>query len=697
MGIRFYGEFVKLRTKFAGGFWLVLLLIAAGCAGSDPSAEPVAEPTTEATAGPTSEATAVPASEAEPAPTPVPTQPPVPTLPPLPTLPPVDPVVFADDFGDSVAPIFADKCASCHNAGGPGSIHWQLDDAADLVATHEWIATVVNSQYMPPWPASDLSPVFHENRSLRPDQIQAISDWSTAGAPLDIDETTPIIASRGIAALDADVEIAPNEPFRGSTDVVDEYRCLVYDLGLSEPKWLQAFEFVPDQTQIVHHAVGFLAPASARASADALANRDELGGWQCYGGSGIRQGDELFLGWAPGQLPTRFPEGSGMLAEPGDFIIMQIHYHFDTEAPADASSIRLEWADGTDLDPIQFDEFLGPAEIPCSTEETGPLCDRDAARARAYSLYGIEGVLADSINSFCGVRPDDFAEMTSGIATSACKLPVRNYGEIVSVFGHEHEIGKSFRMTLNPGRPDERILLDIPDWSFDWQYNYYPVESIMLAPGDIVQLECAWDRARRAPDLEPAYVLWADGTNDEMCFATIATRWTGEIASTATDQLALDIPEEIAQCLRDAGLPIELAPSRELIDATIDELFECAEPSAIGDALTAVIADNFGGLIGDDGLACLSERFSEKENARNLLIFGLADSTPDERRPTGEVVGDCVLLSDAIAEFGFPLPEAAKSCVDEAGRLLLVQATVSLEIPEEITVFGVINDCVAEG
>ncbi|MEZ5340674.1 MAG: hypothetical protein R2706_04280 [Acidimicrobiales bacterium] len=79
-------------------------------------------------------------------------------------------------------------------------------------------------------------------------------------------------------------------------------------------------------------------------------------------------------------------------------------------------------------------------------------------------------------------------------------------------------------MTLNPGTPDELVLLDIPTWDFNWQYNYAPVDPITLKPGDTIGLECSWDRLLAEPDAEPSYILWADGTNDEMCFATIVTR-----------------------------------------------------------------------------------------------------------------------------------------------------------------------------
>ena len=617
----------------------------------------------------------------------------------------VEPVSFDDNFGTSIAPIFANKCASCHNAGGPGETHWRLQTAADLVDSHQWVSTIVDAQYMPPWPASDLSPTFHDDRSLRPDEIAAIVEWSAAGAPLDVDGATPISAPEGVESLDADVEIGPHEPFQGSPAVADDYRCLIYDLELDEPAWMQGFEFVPDKTQIVHHAIGYLAPARAMDQALELSEQDELGGWQCYGSSGLNDGDDLFLGWAPGQLPTEFPEGSGLLAQPGDFVVLQIHYHFDTpDAPEDASTLKIDWAEGDDLDPIEFDEFLAPAEIPCSTAESGPLCDRDAALVAAYEKYGVPGVLADSINRFCGVTPADFADMTDGIATSSCELPIRNTGEIVSVFGHQHEVGKSIRMTLNPGRADERILFDIPDWSFDWQYNYYPVESITVEPGDTVLLECSWDRDRRDPALEPAYILWADGTNDEMCFATISTRVMagessvgGEAADSSLDTAALqlDLPVDLVDCLAEAGFTTDRPPTRAELDGFVDQLFVCEDADGLGQTLADQLSANFGEIIAAGGADCLAAGLAERDTVRSLVTFTLIDSTVEERTPLAELVGECVALSDALASFGFPMPESAVDCIDDAGRPLLVQTIIDGELPEEQTLFRTIGPCLS--
>ena len=125
----------------------------------------------------------------------------------------------------------------------------------------------------------------------------------------------------------------------------------------------------------------------------------------------------------------------------------------------------------------------------------------------------------------CGATVADFADMTDGIASSSCDHPAQP-GEIISIWGHEHEFGSSFKMTLNPDSPDERVLLDIPRWDFDWQLNYEPVEQIVLQPGDTIRVECEWDRSKIPDDAEPRYIVWSEGTNDEMCYSQIITRPT---------------------------------------------------------------------------------------------------------------------------------------------------------------------------
>lgn len=448
--------------------------------------------------------------------------------------PEVVPVLYDGSFASSIQPIFADRCASCHSPGGPGTSHWVLETVDDISVRHELLSLIIQSGRMPPWPAGGESPAFHEDRSLSPGQVQAVLDWSADGAPLDVSTDTLIEPTVALVGLeDPDLVLTAQNPYTGSAEVTDDYRCQIYDPQLAEGGWITDYEFIPDQTEVVHHAIGYMVPASARATAESRDGEDGKPGWSCYGSSGLGE-DDIFIGWAPGQLPSEMPEGTGLWVEPGAFIVIQVHYHYEADPPADLSALAINVADqdeiaaaGGALDNITVTEFIAPAEIPCAEGEEGPLCDRDVAYAAAVERYGEEGVRADAFLRLCGAEVEDFAGMTDGRASASCNLPVGlmgGTGEIISVLGHEHEIGDWFKMTLNPGRPDEQVLLDIPDWDFDWQYNYRPVDKIVLDADDVVRIECGWDRNRRDPDLEPAYILWADGTNDEMCFATISTR-----------------------------------------------------------------------------------------------------------------------------------------------------------------------------
>ena len=92
-------------------------------------------------------------------------------------------------------------------------------------------------------------------------------------------------------------------------------------------------------------------------------------------------------------------------------------------------------------------------------------------------------------------------------------------GIITGVLGHMHTIGSTLRMTLDADTADEQILLDIPNWSFDWQMNYALAEPLRVEAGQALRLECSWDRSK-APGRDPKYIVFAEGTEDEMCFAT---------------------------------------------------------------------------------------------------------------------------------------------------------------------------------
>ncbi len=428
-------------------------------------------------------------------------------------------------FRDAVLPILTDTCAGCHNDGGVGSKVWQLNTAQDAVDVASGLSLVTQTRFMPPWPASDMSAPFTHDRSLSQDQIDAVVAWAAAGAELDVDPATPIVAPPpDIAPVRADLTLTADEPYVGSTAKRDDYRCFALDPKVTSTRWMGAYEFVPDQTEIVHHAIGTKITAAGR---DSLAARDAADpgpGWSCIdvtgGGAGGGMSNQ-FLAWAPGQDVTRFPEGTGLKLEPGDLIVLQVHYHFAHSAPADLSRLEVELLP-EGVDPLEVTNWimLAPAELPCRAGlEDGPLCDRDAAIADIATRFGAgPAFIPNGLVGRCGADIAALAADTDGRTEASCVNTVRRDQTALFVFGHMHELGETFRMTLNPGTPSEKVLLDIPVWDFGWQIGYEFVDPLELNEGDKILIECSWDRAHlKVP--EARYITWSEGTVDEMCFS----------------------------------------------------------------------------------------------------------------------------------------------------------------------------------
>ena len=431
-------------------------------------------------------------------------------------------------FRDEVQPILEGSCAGCHQPDTAGATVWELATASDAQRVASGLALSVESRYMPPWLASGESVDFRHDLRLSDDEIATITAWADAGGQRGGDGDEPIEPTvEQVRHAERDIVLTADAPYQGSTDLTNDYRCLVMDPELTEPTILAGYEFVPDQVEYVHHALIFQMRADTREQVQELDDADEGTGYECFGGAGAR--DSLVAGWAPGQMPGIYPEGVGLPLEPGDFFVVQVHYHYMHAAPPDRSELVLELADDPDAITEQIDvtPYLGPAEIPCGPGESGPLCDREAARAALAEEFGPSGAfIADGLNRACGTTPEEIGVLDGTVARSTCERQVGSggAGQIISVLGHMHEIGATFRMTLNPGTDDERILLDIPRWDFNWQFHYRPVEDIVLEPEDVIRVDCSWDRTLIHPSLPPRYILWSEGTEDEMCYSTITTR-----------------------------------------------------------------------------------------------------------------------------------------------------------------------------
>jgi hypothetical protein len=233
----------------------------------------------------------------------------------------------------------------------------------------------------------------------------------------------------------------------------------------------------PDKNEFVHHALTYRMTADQREGVDQRDADDPGTGYECFGGvgagpgglspSGRGRGSELVAGWAPGAKPGIYPDGAGLKMQPGDFFV--------TQGPLPLRPRRTPRPEPVDpavgfrahreLRRRGGQPIPGPSRDPLHADEKGPLCDRAASIQALTDEFGPAApVIANGLNAVCGSTPEETANVDAeGISTSSCEHGVSSVGKLLSVNGHMHELGRTFRMTLNPtprgeGPPRHRPL-----------------------------------------------------------------------------------------------------------------------------------------------------------------------------------------------------------------------------------------------
>jgi hypothetical protein len=302
----------------------------------------------------------------------------------------------------------------------------------------------------------------------------------------------------------------------------DEYRCFLVDPKLTEPAYLTGSRFLPQNAAIVHHAIFYrLDPEQAQAAAQV--DTEAPGeGWTCFGDTGVQGQTAWVAHWVPGAGETLMPDGYGFAMPPGSKLVMQVHYNLlgagDGVATSDRSGMQMRLADGdAKLKPLQTALAMAPIELPCEPGGTGPLCDRETAVADVAKRFGAEsGETVQQLVQWCsGGKPKPGN-------TQSCDQPAEGAGTIHMAAGHMHLLGRSIKVELNPGTPKAQTVLDVPQYDFDNQALVPLAKPIKVAKDDVVRVTCTHDATLRGKlpqlkSLPSRYVVWGEGTSDEMC------------------------------------------------------------------------------------------------------------------------------------------------------------------------------------
>jgi mono/diheme cytochrome c family protein len=365
-------------------------------------------------------------------------------------------------FYKDVLPILQDKCQTCHRPGGAnlGGMVAPMS-FVEYKETRAWaksIAKQVEARTMPPWHASpEFHGVFVNERTLDDQQIATLVSWATGGAPAGdlADAPKPRewpANTEGWQIGKPDLVMNFGDKYFVKDEVEDQYITFFSKITkemMPTPRYIKAVEFRPGSA-VVHHIIA-----------------QPLGGI------------------APGNDPSRFPDGYGMYLAPDTEISWQMHYHKEAGPGTgvwDQSWVALQfYPEGYTPEHEVLNEGMGkfdfviPANDPHHVEVTTAKFDRDAI--------------------LMGFTP------------------------------HMHVRGDYAKYVAKYPDGTQEVLLEVPKYDFNWQTHYqYPLGGKRIPAGTEIELTMAWNnsssnKANPDPNIE---VRFGEPTTAEMMFGFVS-------------------------------------------------------------------------------------------------------------------------------------------------------------------------------
>lgn len=371
-------------------------------------------------------------------------------------------------WSTDVAPILYQHCTACHHEGGIGI--FSLMTYSQAAVTGPLIAGAVNSGEMPPWPPDANYSNFAHERVLSAEQVATLNAWVAQGM-LEGDPALapppPVYSTDGFISLEPDLEIIMPMHTSAATATSDDYSCFAIPTGLMQNKKLRAFEVIPGNPSIVHHALVFVDP-----SANYPTNTSGF----CMGPN-----EGLLGAFTPGAVPTIFPSDGeafnlGATIPAGANMVLAMHYPHGSAGQTDQTRLRM---------------WFYPDEVSIREVSTAPIIENWAFFLPANQL--------SSVNAQFNGIPADIS--------------------FLSVFPHMHMLGKSIESHATTPEGTTIPLIQIPDWDFHWQQFYTFPQLVRIPAGSTLHGSAVYDNTAdnpNNPNNPPQGVGPGLNTSDEM-------------------------------------------------------------------------------------------------------------------------------------------------------------------------------------
>lgn len=389
-------------------------------------------------------------------------------------------------FTKDVAPIFQNKCESCHRPDSIAPMSLQTYEDA-----RPWARSIrdrVASRNMPPWHIDPTVGIQHykNDRSLSQKEIDTIVKWASNGAPKgDPKDMPPAIKwaegndwnyTKMFGQAQPDLIIkSPKYTQKGGA--MDAWYKPVVETGVTEPRWVRAIEVRPGTLKgrkITHHALAYLLQDEKEAVAQGLISADN------------DSGAGLFMEWAVNKQGEIMRPNTGKLMLPGSKIRWDIHY-----------------SDGGEdvTDDVQLGVYFYPK-------------GQEPKFRTMLTLYSaVTG----------GNRNLDIAPNSISVGQNFHVM--RKAGRVENFQPHMHLRGKAMMVEAILPNGTQQVLGFVNNFEFNWMNNYvFDDDYAPLLPKGTILKITAWhdNTAAKKSNPDPSqWIGWGDRTVDEMAHAWI--------------------------------------------------------------------------------------------------------------------------------------------------------------------------------
>ncbi|QDV50917.1 redoxin domain-containing protein [Gimesia fumaroli] len=360
-------------------------------------------------------------------------------------------------FCKEVAAVLNRHCVECHRKGEIAP--FGLTDYDEVRGWADTMLETIEDGRMPPWHASPKYGHYANARFMSDDEKKILRDWVAGGMPF------------------GDVKDMPKPPSFRKGWHLPKIPEAVYEMR-KKP-------FVVPKEGVVEYQYFVVDPGFKEdkwiTGAQVLpGNRSVVHHAIVFirppDGSNF-QGIGWLTAYVPGQRINMLPPGRGRKVPAGSKLVFQMHYTPTGSVQEDVSKVGLIFGKDEEI-----------------THEV-------------FTLIGID-------------QEFEIPPNTKDFPVSAKVRRIPPQAELLAIAPHMHLRGKSFRLFMKQKEKSE-ILLDVPNYDFNWQHIYELSQPMKLDAIDSLEFTVKFDNSEENPfNPDPnEYVTWGDQTWEEMAIA----------------------------------------------------------------------------------------------------------------------------------------------------------------------------------